>query len=161
MRCVTAVSYSFCFNGLEVGPIFPKRGLRQGDPLSPYLFLFCVEGLSNQLESSVARGSISGCKISPTAHVVSHLLFANDSFMFFKATIGEVNVVKSILHTYASNSGQAINFQKSGIFFSSNARQDKQNEITSALGVHNDIIANNYLGLSSLIGRSKKRVFGF
>lgn len=56
MRCVTTVSYDFCLNGMTVGPIIPRRGLRQGDPLSPYLFLFCVEGLSNDLDTAAARG---------------------------------------------------------------------------------------------------------
>lgn len=161
MRCVTTVSYTFCLNALEVGPILTRRGLRQGDPLSLYLFLFCVEGLSNQLDDVLARGTIDGCKISPMAPVVSHLLFADDSFMFFKATMEEVNAVRSILHDYASKSGQAINFQKSGIFFSSIVRRDKQHELATALGVHNDIATSSYLDLSSLIVRSKKRVFGF
>lgn len=58
-------------------------------------------------------------------------------------------------------SGQAINFQKSGIFFSANVRRDKQNEISEILGVHNYLRNSKYLGLPSLIGRSKKSVFNF
>lgn len=108
MRCVTTVSYEICFNGTTVGPIIPKRGLRQGDPLSPYLFLFCVEGLSNSLDAAAEEGKIHGCRISPTAPEVTHLLFADDSFLFFKATNEEANHVKGILERYAAVLGHAI-----------------------------------------------------
>lgn len=118
----------FCFNGMSVGPIIPGRGLRQGDPLSPYLFLICVEGLSNSLDNVAARGEITGCRISATAPEITHLLFADDSFLFFKAQVSEVLQVKKIVEDYANKSGQAINFQKSGIFYSSNVRRDKQIE---------------------------------
>lgn len=83
MRCVSTVSYEVCFNGMSVGPITPKRGLRQGDPLSPYLFLFCVEGLSNSLDEAEEDGRIHWCRISQSAPNITHLLFADDSFLFF------------------------------------------------------------------------------
>lgn len=161
MRYVTTVSYDVCYNGLTIGPITPKRGLRQGDPLSPYLFLFCVEGLSNFLDNASEEGRIHGCRISQTAPEVSHLLFADDNFLFFKASYEEVFHVKGILEMYAEMSGQAINYQKSGVMYSSNVRLDKQLQLSSVLGVHNDISKSHYLGLPSLVGRSKKHVFGY
>lgn len=161
MLCVSTVSYSVCFNGDYVGPITPKRGLRQGDPLSPYLFLFCVEGLSLSIREAATTGKIRGCKISTNAPAVTHLLFADDSFLFYNATSEETLEVKAILAKYEELSGQAINLQKSGIFFSANVRRDKQDEIKNILGVHNDLSTGHYLGLSSLIGRSKKAVFSF
>lgn len=88
--CVTTVSYSISFNGSQLGPIYPIRGLRQGDPLSPYLFLFCVEGLSRMLKNAFDEGRIKGCKICPQAPAITHLLFADDSFLFCKATVEEV-----------------------------------------------------------------------
>lgn len=57
--------------------------------------------------------------------------------------------------------GQFVNFQKSGVMFSSNVRRDKQAELFEILEVHTDISNSNNLGLPSLIGRSKKRVFDF
>lgn len=161
MRCVSTVSYGISFNGSTVGHIYPKRGLRQGDPLSPYLFLFCVKGLSNLLDNAKDGGRIHGCRIGLNALVVSHLLFADDSFLFFRASIEEASCIKEILKKYAEMLGQEINYQKSGIMFSSNVRRDKQNQLSTILGVHNDISNSHFLGLPSLVERSNKRVFSY
>lgn len=139
MLCVTTVSYSVSFNGTTIGPILLTRGLRQGDPISPYLFLLCVEGLSNSLREAARNETIHGCRISTTAPSITHLLFADDSFLFFKAITEEAHSIKQILNSYELYSGQAVNFQKSGIFFSSNVRRDKQDELKEVLGVHEDI----------------------
>lgn len=73
----------------------------------------------------------------------------------------EVDEIKTILQAYETKSGQAINFQKSGIYFSANVRVDKQLEIKRSLGVFNDLSEGKYLVLPSLVGKSKKRVFNF
>ncbi|KAL8135927.1 hypothetical protein AgCh_010516 [Apium graveolens] len=159
--CVKTVKYMVCVNGSLVVPIYPSRGLRQGDPLSPYLFLLCVEGLSYSLNLSALNDELHGCYISASAPEVTHLLFADDSFLFFKANKEESQRVKNILEEYEMQSGQAVNFNKSGIFFSSNVRRDKQAEISDILGVHNELKDSSYLGLPSLIGRSRKKVFSF
>lgn len=60
MLCVTTVHYSICFNGKTIGPISPRRVLRQGDPISPYLFLLCVEGLSKSIKEAAGANTIHG-----------------------------------------------------------------------------------------------------
>ena len=120
-----------------------------------------MEGLSLSIKKAAQEGSISGCKICSSAPSITHLLFADDSFLFFKATSAETTAIQSILSSYARFSGQAVNFQKSGIFFSANVRRDKQEEIKHTLGVSNDVGNGKYLGLLSLIGRSKKTVFRY
>lgn len=161
MLCVTTVNYKVAFNDKMVGPISPSRGLRQGDPLSPYLFLFCVEGLSQALEEAAVAGQINGCKVCATAPAVTHLLFADDSFLFFKADAQETRAIKEVLNKYEFASGQAINYQKSEMFFSANIRRIKHQELKKILGVHNELGDSKYLGLPSLVGRSKKTVFKF
>lgn len=161
MLCVTTVSYKISFNGTTVGPIQPNRGLRQGDPVSPYLFLFCVEGLSHSLSTAVASGQISGCQITTGAPRVSHLLFVDDSFLFFKTTEVEAANVKRVLDKYEAFSGQAVNYSKSGILFSANVRVDKQHNLKRMLKVRNELHNSKYLGLPSFVGRSKKSVFSF
>lgn len=110
MLCVSTVSYSISFQGSSIGPIIPSRGLRQGDPLSPYLFLLCVEGLSKALKSAAVSGQIKGCRICTSAPSVTHLLFADDSFLFFKANDAEARAGKSLLNSYEGCSGQAVNY---------------------------------------------------
>lgn len=113
------------------------------------------------LDQSSQHGDIHGCAISPSAPVISHLLFADDSFLFFKANVGETTFVRNILSDYDKCSGQSVNYQKSGVFYSANVRLDKQLELSNVQGVSNDITDNHYLGLPSLVGRSKKCVFNF
>ncbi|KAI9157818.1 hypothetical protein LWI28_028552 [Acer negundo] len=66
MNCISSVSYSFRLNRELYGHIIPSRGLRQGDPLSPYLFLMCAEGLSSLIQGEQDRGEINGLK--PSRH---------------------------------------------------------------------------------------------
>ena len=82
MECITSVSYSILVNGEPMGMITPLRGLRQGDPLSPYLFLFCVEGLNALLSGVASRGEIHGFSISRNGPKLTHLFFADDCMIF-------------------------------------------------------------------------------
>ena len=76
MECVTTVRYTVRFNGVLMDAFQPTRGLRQGDPLSPYLFLFVADGLSKVLQHESELGRIQGLKVCRRAPEISHLLFA-------------------------------------------------------------------------------------
>lgn len=114
---VTTIKYDICLNGFMVGHGIPSRGLWQGDPLSPYLFLFCAEGLSDLLHKSAVEGGITGSQISVFSSAITHLLFADDSFLFFRANKEEATFVKALLNKYEKLSGHPVNFQKWGVFF--------------------------------------------
>lgn len=75
-----SVSYHISVNSELVGPIIPGRGIRQGDPLSPYLFIVCEEGLTALMKQAEARGDLHGVKIYWGAPIVGYLLFADDFF---------------------------------------------------------------------------------
>ena len=105
MSCVTSTSFSVRINGKAYGNILPSRGLCQGDPLSPYLFLLCAEGFSSMLARAQEEGRLHGVAVCRRAPCISHLLFADDSLIFFKASQKEVQVISDVLQTYAASSG--------------------------------------------------------
>jgi hypothetical protein len=92
------------------------HGIRQGDPISPYLFLLAAEGLSCLLKHRSQSSVLSGIKVAPSAPSVNHLLFAYDSLLFFKATSGGAMDIVSSLEVYCQASGQKINRSKSLLF---------------------------------------------
>lgn len=81
IKCVCSVKYTVMHGSNEMGPITPSRGIRQGDPLSPYLFILCAEGLSALIRRYEQEGLIHGVKICRGALVVTHTLFADDSYL--------------------------------------------------------------------------------
>ena len=100
MRCVSTVTYSIKINRVSRGHIIPFRGIRQGDPLSPYLFLLCAKGLFALIQSAVDRGQMEGVKICRGGPRFSHLFFADDSPFFCKATLEECDELQRLLGVY-------------------------------------------------------------
>ena len=161
MRCVTSVSFSVMFNGGCWDEFRPRRGIRQGDPISPYLFLLAAEGLSCLLKTSNPAESIHGITVAPGAPQVNHLLFADDSLLFFDATPEMAMRVESILQKYCAASGQRINKDKSSIFFSKGCSDMMKQEIKQTLDVQNEKLSGKYLGLPSDVGRTKEGSFKY
>ena len=120
MMCVSMVSYSVLINGQPKGRIFPTCGLRQGDQISPYLFLLCAEGLSAMLRMVENGGIPRGIVVCRQASLVSHLLFADDCIVFGKASKEEGFRLLKILEVYEKDSGQKLNREKTSLFFSKN-----------------------------------------
>jgi hypothetical protein len=75
MQCVRTVTYSVLVNGRSYGHIVPSRGLRQGGPLSSYLFIICAEALGSLIKNAEREGRISGVPISRSGVHVDHLFF--------------------------------------------------------------------------------------
>jgi hypothetical protein len=159
MECVSTVSYSILIGGEPVGRMLPGRGLRQGDPLSPYLFLLCAEGLSSLLRKAEAENLISGMAASRHGPIVSHLFFADDSLLFYKASVEACQFLKDVLNVYGQASGQRLNEDKTGLFFSNNTNEVTRSSIQRVFGAPRNSNISKYLGLPSLVGRDKRRVF--
>ena len=133
MKCVTSVTYSVRINGKPRGHIVPNRGLWQGDPLLPYLFLLCAEGLSALIKSTVACGDLGGIAVCRGGPKLSHLFFADDSLIFCKVSIQECSALQRILQVYEKASSQQLNQAKTSLFFSSNTPGDMREEIKIGL----------------------------
>ena len=118
--CIRSVSYSIMLNSQPHDLISLIRGLYQGDPLSPYLFLLVTEGLHALFRKAEGKGDISGVSLCPAGPQISHLLFADDNLVFCRASVFECIKIQSILYSYEQVSGQSINRGKANIFFSTN-----------------------------------------
>ncbi|KAL4296377.1 hypothetical protein GQ457_12G000140 [Hibiscus cannabinus] len=160
MRCVSSVSSRVRVRGALSEAIRPQRGLRQGDPLSPFLFLFCSEGLSAALTAAQQEGQLPGVRASKHGPPVNHLLFADDSLVFLRNNIAEVQCLKDILLTYSAVSGQKVNFSKSTAYFSPRTPTAHRTAVHAALGVQEVDDPGIYLGVPLLIGKNKYAAFG-
>jgi hypothetical protein len=116
LACVKTLKYKVRVNAMETNIVIPTRGLRQGDPLSPYLFLLVAEGLSSLLKGAESRGEIQGVRLCRNALVISHLLFADDSLIQMEADREQAVNLKNMLDRYCANSGQRL-VMKNAVFF--------------------------------------------
>jgi hypothetical protein len=139
----------------------PSWGIRQGDSLFPYLFLLCAEGLSSVLKGNGLEGRVQGIHVCPTAPTINHLLFADDSILFFKDTLGNIRAVHDSLSMYCEASGQKVNLAKSSIFFCKGCTQTICNEIKSITQVENESINEKYLDLRTDVGRTSNGTFKY
>ena len=161
MKCISSVTFSVLINGSPEGFITPQRGIRQGDPLSPYLFILCAEVLSHLMNQAQFSRRLLGVKISNQAPAINHLLFADDSLFFSLANARSGTQLKKILELYEQVSGQAINLTKSSITFGSKVSQGVKTQMRNILGIHNDGGMGKYLGLPEQFGRKKSEMFAY
>ncbi|XP_057730440.1 uncharacterized protein LOC130945751 [Arachis stenosperma] len=157
MSCVKSANYRFKINGKLSAKIHPQRGLRQGDPLSPYLFILAAESLTILMERALKDNLISGIKLAPTAPVLTHLLFADDCIFFAGAQEEEIYQLIQIINKYTEASGQRINIEKSGLIFGSQVSIQKRVNIEEITGMTSWEEPGKYLGLPATWGRSKSK----
>lgn len=156
--CVESVSYTFLINGSPQGSVKPSRGIRQGDPLSPYLFILCTKVLSALCNQAQEKGTLTGIKVARGCPSIHHLLFADDTMFFCRSSVTGVLKLKEILNTYEAVSGQQINLQKS-ITFSAKTPQEVKTRTKATLGIAIEGGIDKYLGLPELFGRKKRDIF--
>lgn len=161
MRCIKTVKYRVRVNGNLTKPFSPTRGIRQGDPLSPYIFVICAQGLSSLLKGCNSMGLIKGLKMASRGPTITHLFFADDSLIFFKADPNSCVHVKESLESYEAASGQVINLDKSALSFSPNTAGGNQQRVKEILRIRVSRSHELYLGVPSFSMRSKRLQFGY
>lgn len=82
MQCIKTISYSFLINNVVSGKVIPPRGIQQGDPLFPYIFILCGEVLSGLCKKAQSDGSLAGIRVARHCRRINHLLFADDTMIF-------------------------------------------------------------------------------
>jgi hypothetical protein len=116
MSCVSSANFRVLINGEATRFFKSERGLRQGCPLSPYLFILIMEGLSLLLSKSFSEHCITGIKVSNLIKIV-HLMFVDDILLMSKADLAEWLAILDILQCFCSISGLSINPSKSTVHY--------------------------------------------
>ncbi|KAA3466916.1 reverse transcriptase [Gossypium australe] len=109
MQCVRIVEFTVLLNEKRGEKFKPSRGLRQGDLLSPCLFLFYAEGFVSLLRLA-KNGLIKGVRVGSSNVFISHLFFVDDSFLFGEASMEGTNALKAIINEYEGVSGSHPSF---------------------------------------------------
>ncbi|EAZ45614.1 hypothetical protein OsJ_30281 [Oryza sativa Japonica Group] len=136
-----------------------SKAYDRGDPLSPFLFLFVADGLSLLLDEKVLQGAITPVQVCRRAPGISHLLFADDTLLFFKADNGQANVIREVLDDYAVGTGQFINLAKCSMLIDDITPASVHAEIRSTLQIVGNGFEDKYLGFPTPEGRMNKGKF--
>ena len=156
LECIRSVTYFVVINGEPKGNIIPTRGIRQEDPLSPYLFLLCLEGLNGLIERAFDRKHIEGFSLCKNSLKISHLFFVDNSLLFCCARLEDVRKIQEILGKYEVALGQKINSDKTTLFFSKNVSDSSKELVKNLLAVPEIREYEKNLGFPAVVGRNKK-----
>lgn len=115
MECVTTTSYSISINGSLEGYFKGERGLRQGDPISPFLFVLAMEYLSRMLKSLHSHPNFK-FHVRCDKHKITHLAFADDLLLFSKGDRDSIKALMDVLEVFGNTSGLRCNLSKSELY---------------------------------------------
>jgi exonuclease III len=156
MNLTSSAFFSILVNGVPSRPFSASRGIRQGDPLSPFLFVLMAEGLGRYIKSTVLEGSLKGLPLHNIRPAPSHSQFIDDTLLMNSPTAREAQKLNSILSDFTEASGMTLNLDKSKLFFF-NTPVAVQLHISKILGIPRSSLPSNYLGIP-LTGASAKSI---
>ncbi len=160
-QCISTVRYSLLFNGSKSSYFTPSRGIRQGDPLSPYLFILCIEVLARLISRVVEVGRVSGISVASSAPKISQLFYADDVLLLCGAKISEVGALLSSVDKFCSWTGMSISKDKSDIFVSKGVHSCFSRQVKDMWGFKQLPKYSKYLGVLLFLSLNKSKDFVF
>lgn len=118
IACITSVQTNVMWIGNQSDFFHPRRGLRQGDLLSPYIFVLCMDKLSHLISHTVSVGSWKPIWAGTRGPWVSHLMFADDRLLFGQANANQMQCMLDILKDFGDMFGQQVSIDKTSMIFS-------------------------------------------
>jgi hypothetical protein len=114
---ISMTFFSILVNGFPSPTFSPSRGIRQGDPLSPFLFILMAKGLGRDIKAEVVQGNWKGLSLHGEETPAMHQQFLDDTMLMATPTLKEALIIKQVLHDFSKASGMGINEEKSQLFF--------------------------------------------
>eukprot|EP00253_Pinus_taeda_P006425 PITA_06425 len=145
LALIKSPRYAILVNGAPSTPFAPSRGIRQGDPLSPFLFIILMEGLSRTIAKKKSEGKIRGLQPIRSLPSTTHQQFFDDTMLHGTPTVKEAVAYRETLDLFSQASSMEINFSKSNIFFF-NTHPDFQSHLAQLLGFRIGSLPSKYLG---------------
>lgn len=105
MACISTSSFRVIWNGGVSMNFVPSRGLRQGCPLSPYLFTLCIERLSHLIQQAVQQGKWQPISLITGGTPLAHIFFADDLVLFGAASLVQAGSIMRVLDAFCAASG--------------------------------------------------------
>ena len=161
MSCVSMVSTSIMVNDEALDSIYPSRGIRQGDPLSLYLFILCMDFLGQLIEEKCSNKLWQPIKVSQSGPAFSHLLFVDDIVFFAKEDLNNCLAIRDVLDMFCNLLGQSVSEAKSRVFFSPNVDRDTKESLSDVLGFTSTPNIGKYLGIPIRVPRASSHDYNF
>lgn len=146
MSNLAATRLSVMVNGINYGFFQPLRGVKQGDPLSPLLFILASECFTRGLKQLIHQGKILPYKLGRNCPIVSQLSFADDLLIFINGDVKSIRNFRNFLLDYQTASGQLINFEKCSFYCTKKATPATVSKFEQLLGIKRKSLPFIYLG---------------
>ncbi|PKI45565.1 hypothetical protein CRG98_034083 [Punica granatum] len=161
MTCVSSTSTSIILNGSCLDSFTHSRGIRQGDRISPYIFIFYMEYMVHLIEDKVHLQVWKGVKPTRSCFDLAHLLFTDNILLMGITSPATINAITFVLQLFCMESGMKINLGKSKLIFSKSTSMAQQLQTCSAFNIQETYDLGKYLGFPIGLSPHKEKDFHF